>query len=203
LIFLGLNPSTAEPKNLDQTLKSVERITIRNDFTSWVALNLYPQRATNPNELHALCDRSLHRSNLKHIENVLMFAQPVIWAAWGTGITKRPYLLDCLMDIYDVLTEYDCSWVTFGLVSKDGHPHHPLYLRQDSEMKDFDIEGYFGTIKKKYPKCKKNDRVVPIIYGEPSPEAMEIERKGLRVNGGCRVDSDSPKWYCKRDRKEF
>lgn len=146
LIFLGLNPSTAEPKSLDQTLKSVERITIHNDFSSWVALNLYPQRATDPNDLHSSCDPSLHRSNLKHIENVLMFDQPVIWAAWGTGITKRPYLLDCLKDIYELSEEYDCSWVTFGKVSKRGHPHHPLYLRQDSEMMDFDIEGYLSRL---------------------------------------------------------
>ncbi len=26
--------------------------------------------------------------------------------------------------------------------NNDGHPHHPLYLRKDAEMKEFDIERY-------------------------------------------------------------
>ena len=146
LIFLGLNPSTAEPDNLDPTLKSVERIAIQNDFNCWVAINLYPQRATNPCDLHSGFDPALHQKNLKHIENVLIFDEPVIWAAWGTQIIVRPYLLDCLRDIYELSKNYDCLWVTIGDLSKDGHPHHPLYLKKDAEMKEFDIEGYLKKL---------------------------------------------------------
>ena len=46
------------------------------------------------------------------------------------------------MEIFNLSEEHDCLWVTFGQESKDGHPHHPLYLRQDSVMKEFDIEKY-------------------------------------------------------------
>ena len=60
-----------------------------------------------------------------------------------------------------------------------------------------------GTIKKKCPKCHKNDKVIPILYGEPSEEAMEEIKRGLWRMGGCVVDRDSSNWYCKRDRKEF
>ena len=147
LIFLGLNPSIAEPLNLDPTLKSVERIAQFHDFQTWVAINLYPQRATNPNNLHVHCDPKLHQENLKHIENVLIFDDPVIWAAWGTKITSRPYLCNCLKNIYELSKKYDCLWVTIGDLSKDGHPHHPLYLRKDAEMKEFDIEGYVAGLK--------------------------------------------------------
>jgi hypothetical protein len=142
LIFLGLNPSTAEPMNLDQTLKSVERIAEFHDFQTWVAINLYPQRATHPNDLHSSCDQALHRTNLKHIENILIFGEPVIWAAWGTKITIRPYLQDSIRDIFELSKKYNCLWVTIGDLSKDGHPHHPLYLKKDAEMKEFDIEKY-------------------------------------------------------------
>ena len=34
LICIGINPSTAEPDNLDNTLKSVERIALGNGFDS-------------------------------------------------------------------------------------------------------------------------------------------------------------------------
>jgi len=142
LILLGLNPSTAEPLNLDPTLQSVERIANHQGYNYWVAINLYPQRATNSKDLHKEFDESLHLTNLKHIENVLIFDDPVIWAAWGTKITIRPYLLDCLRDIYELSKKYDCLWVSIGDLSKDGHPYHPLYLRNNAEMKEFDIEGY-------------------------------------------------------------
>jgi hypothetical protein len=148
LICLGLNPSWAEPDNLDPTTKSVERIAQHQNYNSWVMINLYPQRAIYPKDLHLRCDQSLHRTNLKHIENILILYPPVIWAAWGTLIRIRPYLLDCLRDIYELSKNYDCDWITFGQLSKDGHPHHPLYLSKDSEMNEFDIEGYWKKMSK-------------------------------------------------------
>lgn len=59
LICIGVNPSTAEPGNLDNTLKSVTRICEANGYDSWIMLNLYPQRATNPNEMHEHSDIGL------------------------------------------------------------------------------------------------------------------------------------------------
>lgn len=147
LICFGVNPSTAEPDNLDPTLKSVDRIARNQGFDSWIMLNLYPQRSTNPRDLHSSCDQALHRTNLKHIENVMILYPPVIWAAWGTLIRTRPYLIDCLIDFYKLSNNFDCDWVTFGQESKDGHPHHPLYLRNDEKMKEFDIEGYLKRMK--------------------------------------------------------
>ena len=37
---------------------------------------------------------------------------------------------------------FDARWLCAGPCSKKGHPHHPLYLRKDEKLKDFDIEGY-------------------------------------------------------------
>ena len=41
LITIGINPSTAEPDNLDNTLKSVERIALFNGFDSFIMFNGY------------------------------------------------------------------------------------------------------------------------------------------------------------------
>ena len=46
LICIGINPSTAEPDNLDNTLKSVERIAAGNGYDSFLMFNVYAQRAT-------------------------------------------------------------------------------------------------------------------------------------------------------------
>jgi hypothetical protein len=92
LICIGVNPSTAEPENLDNTMKSVERLAQCNGFDSWIMLNLYTQRATNPMHLHPEADHNLHMENLAHIEKLLS-SKPIstIWAAWGTLIECRPY----------------------------------------------------------------------------------------------------------------
>ena len=46
LICIGINPSTAQPDDLDNTLKSVERIALGNGFDSFIMFNVYAQRAT-------------------------------------------------------------------------------------------------------------------------------------------------------------
>ena len=51
LVCIGINPSTAQPGALDPTLKSVERLAAANGFDSWIMFNVYPQRATDPNDM--------------------------------------------------------------------------------------------------------------------------------------------------------
>ena len=51
LICIGINPSTAKPDDLDNTLKSVERIALRNGYDSFIMFNVYAQRATDPDAM--------------------------------------------------------------------------------------------------------------------------------------------------------
>ena len=44
LICVGINPSTAAPDALDNTLKSVERIALYNGYDSFLMFNVYAQR---------------------------------------------------------------------------------------------------------------------------------------------------------------
>ena len=48
LICIGINPSTAAPDDLDNTLKSVARIAAGNGYDGWIMFNVYAQRATRP-----------------------------------------------------------------------------------------------------------------------------------------------------------
>ena len=145
LICVGINPSTAQPGALDNTLKSVERIANNNHHDGWIMLNVYPQRATNPNDLHQEPDAALVADNLKWAASLLWkLPQATIWAAWGTLIEKRPWLFPLLGDLAKVCNEADVDWVTYGPRSKAGHPHHPLYLRKDSRPESFDINAYLA-----------------------------------------------------------
>ena len=146
LICIGINPSTAEPDNLDNTLKSVERIALGNGFDSFIMFNVYAQRATDPDAMEKTCNPLLHWENLEAFRYVLSISKkPAVWAAWGAIIEKRAYLADCVRDMVSVGQEYGASWHCAGAITKKGHPHHPLYLRKDEKLKPFDVEGYLAS----------------------------------------------------------
>ena len=145
LICIGINPSTAEPDNLDNTLKSVERIALGNGFDSFIMFNVYAQRATSPDDMEKTCNEALHRENLEAFRYALSISeQPAIWAAWGAIIEKRKYLPRCVRDMVDVGRQYGAKWYCAGAITKKGHPHHPLYLRKDEKLRPFDITAYLG-----------------------------------------------------------
>ena len=147
LICIGINPSTAQPGALDNTLKSVERIALRNGFDSFIMFNVYAQRATDPDTMERECNLLLHRENLEAFRYVLSISEnPAVWAAWGTIIEKRAYLPDCLRDMLAVGEELGANWFCAGAVSKKGHPHHPLYLRKDEKLKPFDVHAYLAAL---------------------------------------------------------
>lgn len=150
LICIGINPSTAAPGDLDNTLKSVERIAAGNGFDSFLMFNVYAQRATRPEDMDRSCNETLHRENMEAfryiLERVGKAYRPAVWAAWGTIIEKRPYLPDCVRDMVSIGAEYDARWLCAGKCSKKGHPHHPLYLRKDEVVRPFDVEGYLQSL---------------------------------------------------------
>ncbi len=150
LICVGINPSTAKPDALDNTLKSVERIAFYNGFDSFIMLNVYPQRATDPNDMEQSFNAVLHRENLKAFEYALNLCDknspPGVWVASGNIIEKRLYLAKCLVDMKRIADKYGAKWFSCGKISVKGHPHHPLYLKKDSTLDLFDIDGYISRL---------------------------------------------------------
>lgn len=151
LICIGINPSTAAPDDLDNTLKSVSRIAAGNGFDSWIMFNVYAQRATRPDDMDRELNQRLHEENMAAFEYILSTASsggasPAIWAAWGTIIEKRPYLPRCLRDMAQLGERYGAHWLKAGKCSAKGHPHHPLYLRKDEKTESFDILGYLDKL---------------------------------------------------------
>ena len=147
LICIGINPSTAQPGDLDNTLKSVQRIAVGNGYDSFIMFNVYAQRATDPDAMEQQCNLQLHRENLEAFRYVLSISDaPAVWAAWGTIIEKRDYLPKCLHDMLEAGQEYGARWYCAGKQSKKGHPHHPLYLRKDEQLRPFDLEAYLEKL---------------------------------------------------------
>ena len=150
LICVGVNPSTAVPDHLDNTLKSVERVARFNGYDSFLMFNVYAQRATNPDDMEPLCNPELHAENMRAFDYALSLDRagaPAVWAAWGAVIEKRNYLPQCVRDMIAVGQRRGARWYTAGSRSKKkGHPHHPLYLRKDSPLEDFNVEEYLDQL---------------------------------------------------------
>lgn len=148
LITIGINPSTAEPEKMDNTMNSVERIAMGNGFDAFVMFNVYAQRSTDPNKIDKEINLRLHKENMQAFQWILENSgeKPVIWAAWGTNIEKRNYLKGCLEDMVNIADQHKAVWCKVGKCSVKGHPHHPLYLKKDSRIEEFDIETYLDLL---------------------------------------------------------
>ena len=64
LYVIGVNPSVASASKLDPTVTNVKKFAELLGYDSFIMLNLYPQRATNPDNIHKRINRAEHLKNL-------------------------------------------------------------------------------------------------------------------------------------------
>lgn len=127
ILCLGINPSTAEPNNLDNTLKKVNKISHYNGYDNWIMLNIYPQRATDIDAIDIEPNRRLLKRNFRHITKILnKYKNSDIWLAYGNLISKRKYLRDSLEKILDLFNKHNKVMKITGN-TKLNNPVHPLY----------------------------------------------------------------------------
>lgn len=142
LICVGVNPSTAAPGGLDRTVSKLQRFATLNGHDSWVMLNLYPQRATQPSDMHVTYRPELKAENERHIAEFIGGRRLELLAAWGETITARSYLRGMLRGIVGLPEVTSCSWRSIGDPLKSGHPRHPSRASYAWPLRPFDIHGY-------------------------------------------------------------
>lgn len=153
LICIGVNPSMALPNFLDPTLKRVQKYAKDSgEYGAWYMLNIYPQRATNPNNMDtdSTYDIEIHLRNLTAIESLLSTIKEAdIWCAWGAIIddNKRTFLSDLLYGneekgIKGILSMFNkkCNFKAYGATVK-GYPKHPLLIGNEAELKSMEEIG--------------------------------------------------------------
>ncbi|MGN0507786.1 MAG: DUF1643 domain-containing protein [Christensenellales bacterium] len=107
-------------------------------FDNWIMLNIYPQRATNPNNLHLQCDKNLIATNKLIIENMMnKYPNSDVLMAYGNSIKKRTYLKDCLDGIINELVDSFGKHLKIIKLTKNNNPIHPLYQSDTSVLYDF------------------------------------------------------------------
>ena len=90
LVCLGINPSTAAPGDLDRTVSTVERVSVQRGYAGFMMLNVYPQRATDPDDLHRTVDPNLHEWNMRSIAAFANGRSLTVWAAWAHSSARGP-----------------------------------------------------------------------------------------------------------------
>ena len=137
LICFGINPSTASPEQLDNTINKVVKIARFNGYDNWIMLYIYPQRATNPDDLNLRADEQIVKQNIETISQILgTYSDCDILFAYGNLISKRAYLRPCLEQISKLLKLKNKTIKVIKL-TKEGNPVHPLYQKNDSILIDF------------------------------------------------------------------
>lgn len=148
LVVIGLNPSTADEEKPDRTINKVMGFAEGNDFDSFVMLNLYPQRATNPDNLHLEIDKNLLEQNIREIQDLLKKHNEItILASWSDKISSREYFSTCIRSIYDITSNMNVTWKKIGELTKKGNPRHPLYSSYNLPLTNFDINNYIEKLK--------------------------------------------------------
>jgi hypothetical protein len=142
LLFIGINPSRATITKDgifidDQTIRRIENISIKNNYDSWIMLNIYPQRTPKTQYLHRQnnFNEKIHYENLSVI-NIFTNKYSVINAAWGFNIMKRQYLLNiCFRGIVEKIKWENYEWYCNGITNEnDYHPRHSSRIRTDDEI---------------------------------------------------------------------
>jgi hypothetical protein len=138
LLCFGINPSTACPECLDNTIRKVVKIGKHNAYENWIMLNIYPQRATNPDDMHLERDETLVKLNQLHIKQVVdKYVNSDVLLAYGNLISKRNYLRACLGEIMSFLKDEKGKAIKVIKMTKDNNPVHPLYQSNESILIDY------------------------------------------------------------------
>lgn len=141
LFVIGVNPSKATDLFLDPTVKNVESFAQLLKFNSFLMLNLYPQRSTDPKGLHKRVQADHFKKNLDVIKKSIP-ASATIWAAWGDLIETREYLLQTLLEIENISQTKKWNWICYDIPTKKGHPRHPARKKHEDRFRKFNLSNY-------------------------------------------------------------
>ena len=136
LVFVGLNPSTADERDDDPTIRRVIDFACREGCNKLVMLNLFALRSTDPKALYTADDPvGPEHDDVLRMQLRLWQHGPVV-AGWGAhgALHGRDAA------VARIVAESGRQLLCLG-TTKDGHPRHPLYLRKDTPLVPWAAKG--------------------------------------------------------------
>ncbi len=126
VLFIGLNPSTADETENDPTIRRCIRFAQDWNYGGLCMVNLFAIRTRDPK----IMLKHPNPIGIDNDEHLIMLSDKAgkIVVAWGTngGHKNRDKEVEAFIpDMY-------CLDITKG-----GYPKHPLYIKSDTELKEY------------------------------------------------------------------
>ena len=123
ILFIGLNPSTADEKIDDPTIRRCINYAQNWGYGSLLMVNLFAYRATMPTELKKV-KNPIGNDNDLHIKELIKKVDLAV-AAWG----NEGSLLNRDKEIKKIIPN-----LMYLKINKSGQPAHPLYQKKDLQL---------------------------------------------------------------------
>jgi len=123
LVFIGLNPSTADEVDNDPTIRRCIGFAWRHGYGGVVMLNLFAFRATRPRDMKRAIDPVGPHNDC--IIKLYIDKRHDIVAAWGQNGSYK----NRDKAVMEMIPELFCLGLT-----KEDRPRHPLYLKNDTRL---------------------------------------------------------------------
>ena len=120
VVFIGLNPSTADEEVDDKTIRKCIGYAKRWGYGKLIMANLFAFRSTDPSLLKRV-EEPVGPDNDSYIQKCVSESNLVIacWGNHGKLLNRDKVLMDSLPNLVCLKR------------NKNGTPHHPLYLSKD------------------------------------------------------------------------
>ncbi len=129
LLFIMLNPSTADAEVFDPTVRRCFGYAQDWGFNSMSVANIFAYRATDPKDMLNARDNGVNivgNDNNKAIIELSTEANRIV-CAWGSHKWSK----ERSNEVLNILRQQNLTEVYCLKKSKDGSPCHPLYLKKD------------------------------------------------------------------------
>lgn len=130
VLFLMLNPSTADEAKLDPTVRRCYGYAQDWGYDGFEVCNIFAYRATDPDDMKAQADPigPFNDTIIASVARSIDLEGGRVIAAWGVHgkYKNRSQRVQALLRVADVPLHY-------LRMTKTGEPNHPLYLPKDLE----------------------------------------------------------------------
>lgn len=130
LVFVMLNPSTADASVDDPTIRRCIGFAMRENAQRLIVVNLYAYRATDPRQLRVVRDPH-GPENEATLRRHAVRSQRIV-CAWGASVPNPGYAIRTA----NGLRHYGAKLYCLGR-TQNGSPRHPLYVHSDAPLKPF------------------------------------------------------------------
>ena len=122
ILYIMLNPSLADDKNDDPTIRRLINFTKKFNYGGFLVGNIFTTITPNPKEIDK--SKGMSDKNFEKLLNLINKVDKIVYA-WGNSVEEPQHLKELIL-----------SPKCFGK-NLNGTPKHPLYLPKNSKLIDY------------------------------------------------------------------